>query len=120
MVLRAEGEFVGVAADRGEDGASDDGAGDFAVEIVSGLTPGSRLHLNLPVCSKRKSGGPSKLRMNKTAALQKSQRRAVRSKSTQTSGPSGGTTWMVAESELKAVAGKSRWREAPIKLQYAP
>ncbi len=36
MVFRVEVEFAGVAADGGGDGASDDGAGDFAVEIVKG------------------------------------------------------------------------------------
>ena len=36
MVFRVEGEFTGVAADGGEDGASDEWAGDFAVEIVRG------------------------------------------------------------------------------------
>ncbi len=34
MVFRAEGEFAGVASDGVENGASDDGAGDVAVEIV--------------------------------------------------------------------------------------
>lgn len=36
MVLRVEGELVGVAAEWDGYGASDDGAGYFAVEIVGG------------------------------------------------------------------------------------
>ncbi len=41
------------------------------------------------------------------------QRRRVRSKSTETESPSGGVTLMVAESEVKASAGRSNSRVAP-------
>jgi len=62
MVFRAEGEFAGIAADGNGYGASDDGAGYFAVEIVT-LNTALEPDPNLPVCCNRESGG-------KTAALQ--------------------------------------------------
>jgi hypothetical protein len=44
VVFRAEGEFVGSAADWRGDGASDDGAGYVEVEVVKGEFKSGRVY----------------------------------------------------------------------------
>src|SRR5713226_129166 len=73
------------------------------LSIVSGL---------FSVARRRTFSSPQK-----TACATADQRRVERSKSTETGSPSGGSIWTVEESEMKASAGKSNSRVAPVRKQ---
>src|SRR6266567_407404 len=62
-------------------------------------------------------GGCTLSSPQKTVCATADQRRVERSKSTETGSPSGGSIWTVAKSEMKASAGKSNSRVAPVRKQ---
>src|SRR6266436_7183773 len=67
--------------------------------------------------NQEKSGRSTTAGSGWRAQIDASQRRWVRSKSTEMESPSGGFTSMVAEPEAKSSAEKSNWRVAPVSSQ---
>src|SRR6266478_2534123 len=67
--------------------------------------------------NQEKSGRSTTAGSGWRAQIDASQRRWVRSKSTEMGSPSGGVTSMVAEPEAKSSTEKSNWSVAPVSVQ---